>query len=74
ISFLLSAPARATLVVFDARGRRVRGLLDESRPAGPASVIWDGRDDAGRALPGGVYVARLSAGSAPLAIKLSFVP
>ncbi|MDO9170828.1 MAG: FlgD immunoglobulin-like domain containing protein, partial [bacterium] len=74
ISFLLSAPARATLVVFDARGRRVRGLLDESRPAGPASVVWDGRDDAGRALPGGVYVARLSAGSAPLAIKLSLIP
>ncbi len=73
ITFFLPAPARATLDVFDSRGRRVRRLLDEVRPAGTVAVNWDGRDDTGRTLAGGVYMARLCAGAERIAIKLSLV-
>jgi len=36
------------------RGRRLRSL----DPGGEGSVIWDGRDDRGEALPSGVYLVR----------------
>jgi len=47
------APATA-LEIFDVRGRRLRSL----DPGGEGSVIWDGRDDRGEALPSGVYLVR----------------
>jgi len=50
------------LVVYDLGGRRVRTLLDEVAPAGERVVPWDGRDDAGLALPQGLFVVRLVAG------------
>ena len=40
--------ARVSIAVFDVTGRRVRSLVDEARPAGEQSVVWDGYDDAGR--------------------------
>jgi agmatine/peptidylarginine deiminase len=60
-SFSLAYPDRVELVVFDTRGRRVRTLIDGVRPAGDHEIRWDGRDDAGRSLPAGVYRYRLRA-------------
>ena len=47
------------ITIHDARGRRLRTF----RLAGdePGTLTWDGRDDAGRAVPSGVYFARLVA-------------
>jgi predicted GH43/DUF377 family glycosyl hydrolase len=58
-----SAPPgrRATLVLYDTRGRRVRRLYDGPGVA-LARATWDGRDDAGRPLPPGLYFARLQSG------------
>lgn len=48
------------LALHDASGRRLRVLLETELAAGETrTVAWDGRDDAGRALPTGVYLARL---------------
>ena len=39
-------------------------------PAGYHSVVWDGRDRAGRPLPSGVYIARLVAGDFVAGIRM----
>ena len=63
LSFEVSGPQAVDLAIFDARGRRVRTLLEGSAvAAGTMTLTWDGRDDAGRNVPGGVYFARLEAG------------
>ncbi|MAE70663.1 MAG: hypothetical protein CME06_09360 [Gemmatimonadetes bacterium] len=49
-----------SLALYDAAGRRVRTLVNASLPPGAHAVEWDGRDDGGRPLPSGRYVARLS--------------
>lgn len=48
------------LSVYDVRGRLVRSLVDEAQGAGYHSVVWDGRDQSGRAVGPGVYFYRLS--------------
>ncbi len=58
IGFSLDRASPVSLVVFDLRGRRVRTLVQESRSAGPGSIIWDGTDDSGRAVASGVYTVR----------------
>jgi flagellar hook assembly protein FlgD len=59
LRFALAHGQRARLVLYDSRGRRVRTLVDEERGSGEQVVRWDGRDDAGRAVAAGTYVARL---------------
>jgi glucose/arabinose dehydrogenase len=65
LAFTLSAPASVHLAIYDLGGRRIRRLLEGDAPAGDNGQNWDGLNDAGRAVPAGVYVARLEIGGAP---------
>lgn len=59
LDFSLPEATWARLVVCDLRGRMVRELFAEIRPAGSDQVIWDGVDDGGHPVASGVYTARL---------------
>ena len=59
IRFTLAEAGYAALEVFDASGHLVRTLASGRHPAGPSTVEWNGRDDAGRELASGVYPYRL---------------
>jgi hypothetical protein len=50
-----------SLLVFDSRGRLVRSLIQGQAGNAGRRVVWDGRDDGGRVLPGGVYFLSLRA-------------
>ncbi len=60
ILFELPRPARIELTIHSVDGRLVRRLLAAELAAGQHDLSWDGRDDAGRSVPPGVYVARLA--------------
>ena len=55
IRFELDADALVAVRIFDARGRLLRNMW-ATLPAGERSVLWDGRDHAGRPQPSGVYL------------------
>ena len=59
IRYGLDAPGRVTLRVLDVLGREVRTLADGAEEPGDHAVLWDGRDERGRPVPGGVYFYRL---------------
>jgi hypothetical protein len=60
LALVLPRGGRAELAVYALDGRRVAVLASGSMAAGPHEVAWDGRDDAGRAAPAGLYFARLA--------------
>jgi hypothetical protein len=60
-AFSLPRRARVALDLYDVRGARVRRLLDNEAPAGANAWSWDGRDEAGRMAPAGLYFAVLRA-------------
>ncbi len=62
LQFDLAEPSEVVLQIYDLSGRRIRTLVREEMPAGSHEQIWLGRDDQGRAVPSGVYFARLQAG------------
>jgi hypothetical protein len=68
----LDRPGFVEIGIYDARGRKVRRLMAGPRDAGRHTVRFDGLDDAGRALPSGVYFAHLralgSSSSTPMAL------
>lgn len=59
IEYIVEQPAHVELSVYDALGRRVRTLVDDVRPSGRHAITWEGRDEAGRSLPAGVYFSQL---------------
>lgn len=63
VSFSLATAGRATVDVLDLQGRVVRTLFAGDLPAGVRALVWDGRDDAGREVASGAYLARLQSGS-----------
>lgn len=56
----LSDDAHVKLTIFDAAGRLVRTLAEETARAGVGSRIWDLRDDSGARVAAGLYFARLT--------------
>ncbi len=67
----LSGPV--LLEIFDIAGRRVRTLLSGYLNAGDHLLDWNGRDGAGRLLPGGTYFYRLLADGVNLTRKMLLV-
>ncbi|MBM3317707.1 MAG: T9SS type A sorting domain-containing protein, partial [Candidatus Eisenbacteria bacterium] len=59
IVFGLPGAAEVRLAVYDVSGRAVRTLVSGSLAAGEHAIVWDGRDEGGRAVSGGVYLYRL---------------
>ncbi|PAP77761.1 FlgD immunoglobulin-like domain containing protein [Rubrivirga marina] len=59
IDYVVREPGPVTLEVFDTLGRRVRTLVHGVRASGEHTATWAGQDDAGQALPAGLYVYRL---------------
>lgn len=66
VSFALERPASIGARVYDAAGRMRRTLAQgKPLPAGAQSMAWDGRDDAGREVPTGVYYIELRVEEGP---------
>jgi len=63
LAFGLAHPAVALVEVFDMAGRRTRVLANGPFTAGPHTLEWDGRGDAGERCPPGLYLCRVSAGA-----------
>lgn len=64
IRFAIPREGEAELTVYDVSGRVIKHLLHGAVPAGSHVTVWDGRDDGGRSVRGGVYFSRLTANGA----------
>ncbi|MCK4333170.1 T9SS type A sorting domain-containing protein [candidate division WOR-3 bacterium] len=62
IPYQIPQESEVSLVIYDAAGRVVRTLVDESRKVGYHTAYWDGRDAQGVEVPTGVYFCRFRAG------------
>jgi len=60
LGFALPRAAALGLEIHDLQGRRVRTLAGGRRAAGRYALAWDLRDDTGRPVAPGIYLARLS--------------
>jgi hypothetical protein len=63
INYDLPENSYVRLTIYDITGRRIRTLVNQSQTSGNRTVVWDGRDDFGRTVSGGVYLYSIEAGS-----------
>ena len=59
ISFSLNKDSYAQVRIFNAKGQLVKILCDEYLNAGYVSVVWNGKDSAGRNVASGIYLYQL---------------
>jgi hypothetical protein len=73
IRFSLPASTQARLCVYNIAGECVALLAERRLAAGVHHVAWGGRDASGRALPAGVYLLRLEAGTLTATRKITLL-
>ncbi len=70
ITYTIPEEANVTLDVYNVRGERVATLVNALQPQGLYTIMWSGTSDSGSLVPGGIYMARLSAGSFTQTIRM----
>jgi hypothetical protein len=73
IRFGLPTASAVRLTIHDLAGREVRTLVSGNEPAGYRTVHWDGLNDAGQDIAGGVYFCVLEAGNEKAMRKLIYM-
>ncbi len=73
-SLWLPRPGAVSIELYDVTGARVR-RIDRSRLAGGwNSIAWDARNDAGRRVQAGIYLARIAAGGERRTQRIALLP
>ncbi len=70
VSYTISRATNVSLGVYNLLGQRIRTLFEGVRPAGAYSTRWDGRNDQGQQVAGGVYFLRLKTENIGLSRKM----
>jgi hypothetical protein len=73
LAFSLAQAGPVELAVYSVDGRRVRTLVREFREPGEYRVTWDGRDDHGNPMSGGIYYAHLKAAQRGFTRRLTYL-
>jgi hypothetical protein len=69
ISFGLSKSEVVSIKVYNILGKEIKLLFEENLPSGEHSILWDGKDNKGNLLPGGIYFIQMTAGVHKQTIK-----
>jgi hypothetical protein len=61
IDYSIPERSQVTITIYNILGQSIRTVLDEEKPAGRYSIVWDGKDDNGSLVSTGIYLYRLTA-------------
>ena len=70
IEFSTPTGGFANLVIYNALGQTVRVLKSENIAAGKYHTFWDGKDNDGNEVSGGIYISRLRVGMSEVTGKM----
>src|SRR5262245_52053345 len=70
LSFTVPTRSFVDLAVYDLMGRRLKTLRSEDMAPGVYAPAWNGDDERGRRVPGGIYFARLTMPGGTRTIRL----
>jgi hypothetical protein len=73
IRYTVPGAGTAWVLIFDAAGRTVRSFEFTHPSAGSGVLDWNGRDDAGRTVPSGIYICRVTFGGAVLSRRMVLI-
>ena len=73
VRLLLPQAGPTEVRVHDLRGALVTVLLNETRPAGPLDLRWDGTDSQGETVASGVYLVSVKSPAGTRSLKVALL-
>jgi hypothetical protein len=73
IQYQLPRAVSVRIAIYNISGQCVKTLVNQMQPPGLHRVNWDGRNDRGESVSGGIYIARFRAGTFTKSIKMSIL-
>ena len=61
VNYGLNSDAKVSLVIYNAKGQKVKTLVNEKQNAGRHHILWNGQDDHGKQVSSGIYFFRMDA-------------
>jgi hypothetical protein len=59
ISFKLKQPRQISAQIYNLKGQKVKTLVQNETCQGDINLVWDGKDEQGRAVTNGIYTIRV---------------
>ena len=73
IEYSVQQSSHVDLKIYNALGQIVRTLVDDHKTTGEYSVIWDGKDNSGKAVPSGNYFYQIEMGDFTSTKKMIYI-
>jgi ligand-binding sensor domain-containing protein len=73
IKYDLIFSGQIELIIYNIAGKEVIRLINEHQPSGSYQVHWDGKDNHGKEVSSGIYIAVLKCDNLKKSIKLSLI-
>ncbi|MFC1729198.1 FlgD immunoglobulin-like domain containing protein [candidate division KSB1 bacterium] len=70
INFSIKEPVNVSIKVYNLLGQEVKTLVNREMPAGAHRVLWDGTNNFGISVAGGIYIYRMVAGQSVISKKM----
>ncbi len=62
IRFNIPKTSQVIVIIFNNLGQEIRRLVDKQYEAGQHKIVWDGRDNSGKAMASNMYIYQIQAG------------
>jgi hypothetical protein len=73
VAYDIPVEAKVKLTIYNILGERVATLVDEFKPAGSYTTVWNGQTDNGSSVSSGIYFYRLTAGDYVKSMKMTLM-
>ncbi len=73
ISFDLASPENVKIDIYNIKGQIVKQLVNKAYDKGDHSLVWDGKDNIGKACGTGIYFYRMTAGKTTQSKKMMLI-
>ena len=73
IHYQLPEESEVELKIYNIKGQLVKTLVNEFKPAGEHSVVWNGNDNYGKPVSSGIYFYKLKAGDFQKVMKMILI-
>jgi hypothetical protein len=74
LTYHLPRTCQVRVRIYNSLGQAISTLVDQVQPAGIYTLYWNGKDDRGERVSGGIYIAKLETENFSLARKMLFLP
>ena len=73
IQYSLHQEDKVTLILYDLKGSQIKTLINDRQIPGVKTLMWNGKNDAGKPVPAGIYLYTMASGNIITTRKMIFL-